>query len=598
MIRSLFPLLLSLLLCGCAAQNPLPETTTPAITAVQETSPALSMERRTADDALQQYQLSEPVSGILPMGQNLLLFSGGDPTTLALIKPQTDEILALYDASMVLTPQNFTVQKLHCGLSWFDGAAMETVILDDTLQPERRIPAPEGLTGAPLLSKDGSRLFYCTADAVRILDLSTGISRMLKEAAYPVQGLTGLLLEDSVLQISITDTDGSWRTLFLSAETGQLLREIQGNLLPQTTADSYFLSLEEGILFGKTDTAPMLLHPRQAEADAFFLPKSSGAVTAALSDGNTILDRYDLASGSRSASLTLPGIHTVQSLCEASDGSLWILSVEATGTQILYRWESNHSPVADDQFYLSAYHTREEPDYDGLASCSLRAAALGESYGVEILVYRDAVAAEPWDYRLEPEYQVSTLNRELDALEQNLSRLPPGFLSRLAETFTSLNICLVQSAQSTQTGTGPEAVSGIQFLEDYNAYIVLCCGENTEKALYHELCHLMETVVLTESCAYDRWENLNPEGFQYGRAPDREWLQPGREWFIDGYAMSHAKEDRARIFEYAMTSGNEALFRSPPLQNKLRQLSIGIREAFSLEDHPEILPWEQYLKNE
>ena len=108
----------------------------------------------------------------------------------------------------------------------------------------------------------------------------------------------------------------------------------------------------------------------------------------------------------------------------------------------------------------------------------------------------------------------------------------------------------------------------------------------------------METVVLTESTAYDRWNNLNPEGFSYDsnyHRVDSQWLRRGQEYFIDAYAMSYPKEDRARLFEYAMTSGHEELFRSPHLQSKLKQMCTGIREAFDLEYWPEPLLWEQYL---
>ena len=46
--------------------------------------------------------------------------------------------------------------------------------------------------------------------------------------------------------------------------------------------------------------------------------------------------------------------------------------------------------------------------------------------------------------------------------------------------------------------------------------------------------------------------------------------------------MSFEKEDRARIMEYAMTPGHEDLFQSPYMQAKLRQLCLGIREAFGM----------------
>jgi hypothetical protein len=59
--------------------------------------------------------------------------------------------------------------------------------------------------------------------------------------------------------------------------------------------------------------------------------------------------------------------------------------------------------------------------------------------------------------------------------------------------------------------------------------------------------------------------------------------------------MSFPKEDRARIMEYAMLPGNEGMFRASVMQAKLKKLCLGIREAFELEDAPEVFLWEQYL---
>ena len=51
-----------------------------------------------------------------------------------------------------------------------------------------------------------------------------------------------------------------------------------------------------------------------------------------------------------------------------------------------------------------------------------------------------------------------------------------------------------------------------------------------------------------------------------------------------------------RIMEYAVEEGFAASFESEIMQKKLRTLCLGIRQAFDLQDSPEIFPWEQYLK--
>ena len=59
--------------------------------------------------------------------------------------------------------------------------------------------------------------------------------------------------------------------------------------------------------------------------------------------------------------------------------------------------------------------------------------------------------------------------------------------------------------------------------------------------------------------------------------------------------MSFAKEDRARILECAMTEGNEAVFASSAMQNKLLRVCRAIRDAYDWKKDTRSFPWEQYL---
>ena len=91
-------------------------------------------------------------------------------------------------------------------------------------------------------------------------------------------------------------------------------------------------------------------------------------------------------------------------------------------------------------------------------------------------------------------------------------------------------------------------------MDGYTACIALTASANTEYALYHELCHLIDTVVLTESGAYDRWDELNPDGFSYdydyianASRDSSAYLQDSRRYFIDNYSMSYPKIGRAHV---------------------------------------------------
>lgn len=605
MNKALLSLLLAaLLLSGCAARDPAsaePLETAAAPAAMQTEAPAVTgelyMDLISEEHTLRKYALSDPILGFLVVENDLLFFS--DTGTLTLLSSETGGRIASHDSPILLSPLNETVQILNSGISYFNGAAGETLLLDKTLREIRRIAAPEDLTGMPLLSRDGRSLYYCTASAIRVMDVDSGISRVLKEAAYPVQSVSGLLLNDTILQISITEADGTWRTLFLSTENGQLKHSAEGNILPETSGTHYFLSSSSVLLCGAADGSAMVLDARHTDTGCWYLPGSNRVVTSGLTESGSILECYDLTAGSLRAELSLPCSLFPEHTAETADGAVWFLHSDEDG-QALFRWDPEQTAVSDENLYIHPYYTRSDPDYEGLAACSLYAREIGSKYGIDILIYKDAVAAEPWDYRLEYEYQVSVLRRELEALDRHLAKFPEAFLADLRSKFTALKICIVRSAAGIPESGSPEAVSGIQFLENFDAYIVLCTEQDTQYALYHELSHLMETVVLTGSTAYDRWNSLNPEGFSYdsnyhANQDGAQWLRSGQEYFIDAYSMSYPKEDRARLFEYAMTPGHEELFRSPHLQNKLKQMCLGIREAFNLENWSEPLLWEQYL---
>lgn len=606
-MTKLIPLLLCLwLLCGCAAQNPKPAAVPEPVTAPVETGetvPAPYLTKTAEQPALHVFAAPSPVYGILANGEDLILFSGAENTTLLSVDTATLELLGSHEAGFPLAAENLTVQKVASGISYFHGPDRQTVVLDHSLREIKRIDAPEDLLGFPLLSQDGSALYYCTGTAVRALDVDTGISRVLKEASYPVQGLSGLLLEDTVLQVSVTDADGNFQTLFLSSENGQLLYAGEGNLLPQTSSDVFFLHTPNqglnSILFGAVTGGTMMLQPENYDGNCFFLPDADLAVNVHTAPAETALDVYDLKSGCRTAALIIPESLSPRNMTQTSDGHIWFTGLDDPA---IYCWDPAASSVSESGIFVSPYYTKDEPDYEGLAACSLYARELSEKYGIEILVYKDAVATQPWDYRMEYEYQAAILQKELQRLDECLGNFPQGFLSTLAGRFTGLTISIVRSAVGSPESGSLEAVNGIQFFEDFHAHIVLATDHDTEYALYHELSHLMETVVLTESVAYDRWDNLNPDDFSYDNdyllnqnRDGSPWLKPGAEYFIDIYSMSYAKEDRARLFEYAMTAGHEELFRSPNLQNKLRQLSMGIREGFGLKNAQEQFLWEQYL---
>ena len=278
---------------------------------------------------------------------------------------------------------------------------------------------------------------------------------------------------------------------------------------------------------------------------------------------------------------------------------------DSTGTNVLYAWFPEASAVSEEASCLQPRWTRTNPDLEGLAQCSLRARQIATKHGVHILIWADAVAFQPWDYTLIPEYQVPLLRRRLEELDSILSYYPEGFLKKAASGtgFGPLSICLVRSIEGNADTPALDSAMGLQFWDtEAHAYLAITLGADMAQHLNHELFHIIDSRVLSTCNTYDDWNKLNPKGFSYDTqytASDSEernsYLAPENRYFIDLYSMTYPKEDRARIMEYAMLDGQEYLFQSAPMQAKLRKLCLGIRKAFDLEKEPVAYRWEQYL---
>lgn len=610
-------LLLCLLLCGCAQDAPETETQAPMVTAATVPEPVpISMYdpedplEKAYQGGLKVYPLTmRKVQGIRAMGDGLLVFSGYGSTTLTMLTGDTLLVSANVTLDFQLDPKDPSLRVGDGTLSFFDPTRNQTVVLNEELKEIRHITMTEGFVGSPILSAGQNTLFYCTSTAICAWELETNIHRTIKELSYDDQALTGLHLNDTVLQCRIQDGE-TIQTLFLSAQTGQLVSQQAGDAVLVTEDDRYYavLSVSEMDMqvFGQTGGTPQILYPKDLAAKSFYLPKSHAVITASiLADERVELNCYDLNTGICQAELTLDALQQPKSIVTGSDGCVYILAYEpANDCDTVYRWEISAPVFASDaagMVYTDAYSGWESANYEALAQCQAYAAQLSEKYGIQILVWEDALAVQPWDYELEAESLPRVLQQELELLDRRLSQYPEVVLEKTMSHFSSLNICLVRQITGAAASGSLDTATGIQFLDGTDAYVAIAVGKYSQQALYHELFHVMETHILNESAALDIWNELNPEGFEYsygyGSAGDTgAYLSGETRAFVDAYSMSFPKEDRARVWENAMLPGNAELFESEILQAKLTALCEGVRKAYGLRKSPETFPWEQYLE--
>lgn len=604
-MKRLTAVLLCLLLCGCGRAAPAvsPETTPAVPVAAELYDPHHPMEQENSG-LLRAYPLTVPdVQGMLTLGKHVLLLSGGEQTTLTLFTGDRLRETARIPLAFSLRQDDPSLQIHENGISFFDPVNRETLLLDHRLQIIRRITAPDGLSGMPILSPDGTILYYCTGWSVMAWDLETGIRRTVKELSHEHQEMTALLLGGSILECTVRD-NGLTRKLLLSAHQGQELGVLPEDSLLGSGEERYFAVLPSGyqtlLIFGKPEEAPELLLPNRLWQQQFYLPEDHAAVTVHAAPEGTQLDYYELNTGILRSSLNLKTTEPPKSIANSKDHRVYILTKDPqTNGDILYRWDVLRQPpdTGNITSYKTDYPSAKDPKV--LEACRDYAKAIGEAYGITVCVWEDAVKTQPWDYRFQPETLAPVLQKELKLLEQRLARYPEGVLQQTRDHFASLTICLVRQISGTGDSRSLNAATGIQFFQDREAYVVITTGAYSEQALYHELYHVMETHILTESTGLDSWEALNPAGFSYGSSQQDSdvYLRGQTRAFVDRYSMGAVKEDRARILENAMLPERKELFQSEYMQRKLRAMCTGIREAYRLENHPQALPWEQYLVN-
>ena len=614
MKRILWPLLLILLLCGCT--EPVPAETTmatmpPATTeTIREPEgiyvPFSDLEIQTGGNV--RYFLPEQYCyGIRMMGDDVLAFSGVDKTTLTRYTGEQMYPVASRKLDCWIDPQDTAFQISVNGITYYNGDTREVIFLDNDLKEVRRLGISGELVGKPVLSANRMQLFYCTAEAIRVYDLASNLDKLLKNISYHQQSVESVLLNDTILRCTLTDDRGEKQSIFLSTQTGELLEQIPWGVEVSTYGDAYYAKVPEGIqellVFGSQAEEARTLIPADPFARSWFIEETHGVVTATLGEDTTELGYYDLDSGTRKAAIALPGGMEVNSAeIQKSTSCVVVLAYDPMKEgPVILLWDKESMPaLLDDSIYTGPRYTAGNPDVAGLDACAARARELGEMYGVQVLIGQDAVDHEPWDYTLEQEYQPAVIWKQLASLETVLAQFPEGMLRQLSY---QVSICVVRSIQGNAESGSLAQAQGLQFWDGNQPYVALAAGDTFSGAFYHEIFHVLDGKILSDTRVYYRWNNMNPEGFQYfedytsyQEVDADHYLRDEDRVFIDAYSMSYAREDRARIMEYACQPGNGRYFQSEVMQNKLKTLCQGIRQTFGLEKSPETFLWEQYLR--
>lgn len=575
---------LLLLLTACAGGET--EATLPATQPEETTPPGLyvpgsAAEKETAG-AVRQYALNGSYWGISTLPERVILFSGEEKTELSVLTGETGVPGAVLALPLDVRQGGF--QPVNGGLAYYDKGQNRGIYLDGDLQCYRAVELPSEIQGLPVFSADGGEIYLCAEQELRGLDTQRGLSRLIKTFTDTPQGLGLSVLGGSVVSCTVELGEGAKELRYISTENGATVSTDTGIQSLASFENTFFLRRMDGTvlqyIYGTEGETPLQLNAPQSRLEPAL---EVGGAVAIESDGEKLtLQFYALESGAVTASVTIPEKGVVQAVCgDRRGGWVWVL----TDSGSLYRWDVKASAVASDVSVSGPVYTRSAPDTEGLSALQSRVDQLNKTHGVSIRIAEKALSVTN-GHTLESEYQTAAISKILDEMEAVLGKFPESFLRK--SVIKNIRICIVRSVDG--------AVKTERFLYKGDTYILVSCGTEVEKDFLSAMGYVVDVHTLSNSPMLDDWSKLNPEGFEYGEAADKSLAEGENRAFADEASMVSVSEERARLFNYAVTDGNEGLFQSPVMQEKLLLLCRAIRDAWGLERKADTYLWEQYLE--
>ena len=596
MKRLLLILLAVLLLAGCGQKTTDPQPTdgnSDNIAAVELYIPGSNVEKKTKGAVFAYGLEDDTYFGIYKMGNHLLLAGNKGLTVLT---GEKGEVTATLKTDQIRAGTVMDVAAT--GVAYYHPNSRVVTLLNPQLQVAGKMELPKEIVGEPRISIAKNEVFYSTGSELRALNMTTGISRLLRKQTASAQTLLGAYFDGTVLLCHITDADGDVSTEYISAETGQTLCDGQANMELLTVGDRYVARWQEGVVretaFGVRGETPQSLQiappADEKKGGRSLIPAANCIVDYTMTETGLELTCYDLDSGKRIAQSVLPGVRTPIAF-SGDDSNIYMLATDVENTRHgLYRWNVEKSAMDDEAIYTGALFTAENPDTAGIAQVRALADTYQTQYGVKILLWQDAVQVTG-GYTLIPEYHPQVMSAMLEKIQPVLAQFPDRFLLKTVEAGW-IRIALVRDIAGD--------ADWVQFWDGKDCWVVITAEADIASCLLQGIAYGVDAHVLGNSRELDTWADLNPKGFAYTYSAhitgNTNYLVEGSRAFADLQSMTYPHEDRCRIFYYACLDQRAELFKSPIMQTKLLRLCKGIREAYNLQKSTQTYIWEQYLE--
>lgn len=260
-----------------------------------------------------------------------------------------------------------------------------------------------------------------------------------------------------------------------------------------------------------------------------------------------------------------------------------------TATQ---EWTVERSVIDD---YLTQLHGI--PLSEEYADVLAHAKAIEEKYSVRILLSEQCEATLS-DSKAElsttlGSKELSKLEAFLVMIEDSLALYPDGMFESFRNPERPLESGVL-FALAGKIEFLPNAIAFSDTSMNFYRVVINCDYTSVPGTVCHELWHSieqrMDDLLETTSFPEEEWAKLNPEGFTYfdsyeymlQSAIDHNYYgkHDGGVYFIDEYAHTYSKEDRARIMEYALRSDDrESILACPGIKAKFDAMLARVSEV-------------------
>lgn len=287
-------------------------------------------------------------------------------------------------------------------------------------------------------------------------------------------------------------------------------------------------------------------------------------------------------------------------------------------TPEVYIWDLNdaRSISGDSRVYRYPWSYLDHPSDELKQELRQQAKDIGDQNGVEIHIFDEVSECSKDIYRYEASDNALLTAQSLEVLKNELKKYPDRMLKNLDDGYGSILKIYLAGAIIGTDETALTTAAGVQNTLENDTFLVIDINDQSSyiSTIHHEIFHAIENHMNYTDCWFDEgiWSECNPDGFDY----DYDYIANENSYdntyvafssgdaseiaFIDTYSKSFPNEDRARVFEYAMTDqqNDNGFFSYERIRKKLKVISDQMSACFPEDDGATLMPWERVLMYE